>query len=112
MQEPLLGVGGEGLRIEWCRKLVISAFGLFVITSEFTGTAIILWFGELPHRKVCVPERLHDSVFAAGHGTLEKFSPWLAEQQEAGIGIFLGVWVVAMLCCAPSTPLWLLGRTL
>ena len=45
----------------------------------------------------------------SGRGTLEDFSPWLKKQEALGLAIFLGVWLVAMLCCLPSTPLWLLG---
>jgi hypothetical protein len=45
----------------------------------------------------------------AGHQKLEEFAAWLPHQTGWGSLIFLGVWVVAMLCCSPSTPLWLIG---
>ena len=49
-REPLVSPVG---RVETpcrrnCRRFIVSAVGIFVITSEFTGTALLLWFGEQP----------------------------------------------------------------
>ena len=32
-------------RMGSCRRVLLSLFGLFVVTSEFTATALLLWFG-------------------------------------------------------------------
>eukprot|EP01045_Picozoa_sp_COSAG04_P002868 COSAG04_NODE_109_length_25931_cov_38.787279_23_plen_293_part_00 len=70
------------------RRCVGAVLAAVVLSSEFSGTALLVWFGEEP---------------------LQQFTPWLAHQRSAGLAIFLGIWVVCSIGCLPSTPLWLLG---
>ena len=71
-----------------CKRIMLAVLATIVITSELSGTALLLWFGHQP---------------------LEDFSPWLQSQEAAGTAIFLAVWVGGSVFCLPSTPLWLLG---
>lgn len=92
-QTPLLdssspAEGTSSPAIRQCKRIVLALLGAIVLSSEFSGTALLVWFGQEP---------------------LESFSPWLKSQETAGIVIFLGVWVAGSVLCLPSTPLWLLG---
>jgi hypothetical protein len=103
-QQPLLGAvsPAKGLVVspesgaqrappqlrQQCKRFLLAALAALVLSSEFSGTALLVWFGQQP---------------------LEKFTPWLKSQETAGIAIFLGVWLGGSVACLPSTPLWLLG---
>jgi hypothetical protein len=91
-QTPLLDspASAEGALspVAKCKRIILAVLAALLLTSEFSGTALLVWFGHKP---------------------LEDFSPWLKSQEAAGIAIFLGTWVAGSVLCLPSTPLWLLG---
>eukprot|EP01043_Picozoa_sp_COSAG02_P045292 COSAG02_NODE_4126_length_5741_cov_164.845090_4_plen_131_part_00 len=88
-QTQLLGSPEYALSpVARCKRIFLALIAVLVLSSEFSGTALLVWFGQAP---------------------LEQFAPWLHSQETAGTAIFLGVWVAGSVLCLPSTPLWLLG---
>lgn len=96
-------------RMGRCRSAVLILFGLFIVTSEFTATALLLWFGARCSSAGARSLSCAHVRSRVGRSSLESFSAWLPTQQSLGVLIFLGICVFSLLCCAPSTPLWLIG---
>eukprot|EP01052_Picozoa_sp_SAG31_P031972 SAG31_NODE_3453_length_4253_cov_2.708233_5_plen_304_part_00 len=132
LQRPSPGAGR-------CKRLCIAVCGALVLSTEFTGTALLLWVGRNrlipinPNQSQSIPiTPNHSQSLPINPNRIEDLSSWLAGGSDmtdigldgsdsgsqsvsdgslglVGMAAFMALWVVGMLCCLPSTPFWLLG---